>query len=525
MHKRHLLFMLISLVAFAQAKAESTGEVKGAHPFKTAENTVIATECSHWSLIWNLGFNSFDGDFNSEMKHPVWIPSVGMGVEYSFTPSIALGVEYMYDMYRVEGTPSSADILLKGQMHKADAYLAWDLMTQFFPRAKRKIFSLQVLLGGGAAAQRYDIAYEDDTRGNTQNSDAIKMDKFRGTPFLIGGVNFEFNLSRSIALGIRGEYTYFTRDDLDGRGTAATASKNNDGLFDVNLNLRYKIDAVHKTHVRNIPSERILDAQLAQKPEKKEVTKQLPAAKDTIVIYHKDTVVYKTETQTTQVRQDDYYFVYFDNGKSKLSKDGMIAVQQIATRMDQESQSYAVIVGYCDNTGTEALNNTLSDARAEAVANELIDEFNVAPDHIATCGKGMIVNRSGKRSAYTPNRRAEVRLVSAEEFEQFRQECKTTQQNRRNVTSAQKQQNETAAPQELSDETTIVVDKGVTLAKLARQYYNNTHCWVFLYKANKTAIDNPNSLKPGTKLVIPVLTDEQLKITKSKCLELYTSIR
>lgn len=509
------------------------GQAKGAHPYKVSENTNIATELSHWSLIWNAGFNSFDGDFNSEMKHPIWVPSVGMGLEYSFTPYIGLGIEYMFDMYRVFGEPGNADILLAGQMHRAGAYLSWDLMTQFFPKANRKIFSIHVLLGGGASVYKHNLAYDDNTRGNTLGSTPISMDKYKVCPYLLGGVNFEFNVSRGVALGIRGAYSYFTRDDVDGRGIVALASKNNDGIFDVSLNLRYKIDAVRKTHVRNIPSERIAD-----RKGNENVVQQISLSgdgKDTVIIYYRDTVIYRTEIQKEVVapvtKKENLYFVYFDNGRSNLSTEGVIAVQQIATRMKHEKDNYAVIAGYCDNTGSENRNRVLSDERANVVAQELIEEHNIDPAHIATCGKGILVNCSGKRIAYAANRRAEVQLVSKEEFDAFLQSCENVAMHGTkagneddSIRESANTHSETSIGGEVIDE--IVVTKNMTLAKLARKYYhNNTHCWVFIYEANRQVIANPNNLNEGTKLLIPALDEKQMQISKEESSKMYRRLQ
>ena len=541
--RRKLLISLVLAVPFAlvcnaeetstvapakEATAEIT--VKGAHPWKTKENTKVATELAHWSLIWNVGFNSFDGDFNSEMQHPVWVPSVGMGLEYSFTPNVGIGIEYLYDRYRVTGKQGHADALLHGQMHKVDAYLSWDLMAQFFPKAERKILSIQTLLGGGAGIHKYDLAYDDNTRGHTLEATPIAMDKFKTCPFLMGGVNFEFNLSRGVSLGVRGEYSYFMRDDIDGRGTAALASKNNDGIFDVTLNLRYKIDAVHKTHVRNIPSERIIDRQNAAKE------RTIQAGRDTIIIHRHDSVIYRIETQDGKAlpvpeKEDIFYFVYFDNGRATLSKDAVIAVQQLATRMQYKEDCFAVITGYCDNTGSESRNNVLSSERANVVAQELVEEHDINADRIAVCGRGIITNKSGKKVAFAANRRAEIQLVSKEEFDRFIQSCEQFEKQISTKESEPEKQEvlNTTEVTDTSDRTDVidevVVKQNITLANLSRKYYqNNTHCWVFIYKANKDVISNPNSLKEGTKLIIPKLTEEQLNISKEECLKIYHSL-
>ena len=72
---------------------------------------------------------------------------------------------------------------------------------------------------------------------------------------------------------------------------------------------------------------------------------------------------------------------------------------------------------------------------------------------------------------------------------------------------------------------TVVTDNTTTLSKLARKYYNNTYCWVYIYIANMDHIKNPNALKPGTELIIPELTEEETHIYKDASLRLYNSVR
>ncbi len=517
-----LLFLPTAFVC-----AESTDTPKGAHPWNVSQNKSIATETSHWSLILNAGFNSFDGDYRSEMKHPVYAPAVGLGVEYTFTPFLGLGVDYKFDMYRVTGDvdagANNADILLKGYMHKAGAYLTIDLLSGFAPKLTTKIASINLLAGGGCGVYRNTTYYAADTKGNTANSEALSQDKYSALPYVNIGVDFEFNLSRSIALGIRGEYAYYTKDDVDGRYPVMNngklvngASTNNDGIVDVTLSLRYKIDAVHKTHVRNIPNKEIINQQIAK-------NNVVPQGRDTVIIIYRDSIIYRDkETNTiieTATRQEDYAYVYFEHGKSTLDDDATIAIQQVAARMDRDTALYAFIYGYCDNTGSLGVNTVLGDARSSRVADELTHEYGVPADHIASCGRGIIVPKSGKKTAYAANRRAEIRLVTKEEFDALVADCSDKKQVSHDE-AAIVERTDDMPDWAIAAET---VDKETTLAKLARKYYNNTHCWVYIYQSNRNAIANPNDLLSGARLYIPQLTEEQRNITKDQCIKILRS--
>ena len=69
---------------------------------------------------------------------------------------------------------------------------------------------------------------------------------------------------------------------------------------------------------------------------------------------------------------------------------------------------------------------------------------------------------------------------------------------------------------------TVIVTKGITLARLARKYYNmRFDLWTYIYEANRDVITNPDKLKEGITLVIPALTEEQLNAASDEVATLY----
>ncbi len=96
-----------------------------------------------------------------------------------------------------------------------------------------------------------------------------------------------------------------------------------------------------------------LRAQLARKPKEviKEVVKEVP--------------VEKTTTETHTVRIDNLFFVTFQQGKSTLVSSMKKALNNI------KSGSHVEIVGTASPEGPKALNDRLSQARADVVANYL----------------------------------------------------------------------------------------------------------------------------------------------------------
>ena len=543
-----------TMLAYAQEEAQ---EAKGAHPYKVEQNEEIATEFSHWSLIPHVGFNYFDGDFNHEMQHAIGYPNAALDLEYSFNPAWALGIEYMFDMYRVTGKPggNNAKYLLDGHMHRAGLYVSMDFMDLFYPRAKKKIFSANAILGGGYALWKNKTMFHDNpeenptwTRGNTanyinENGDEAPsyMTSYNGQLYLQAGLGIEFNLNRTLSLGLRATYSYFINDYIDGRGYAgakAVASKNNDGIVDVTLNMRFKLMGVSKTHVRNISS---LEAW-----EKKDVEPK--CVHDTVIIRH-DSIIVRERIEREQKELQRIYYVYFDNNKSNLDNKALITIQQVADIMQEDPSLYAVVTGFCDNTGSAKLNYALGDKRAENVIGELREEHVIDADHLYAMGMGKLIGHRSQ-AAYGPNRRAAIRLVDKETFDKMKMDL-DDKRAQRLLDEEYVKEVETKAAEEASEEVEpvktvplsesarpekvniykqrtseeVTVEKTTTLSRLARQYYNNTYCWVYIYIANKEKINNPNALDEGSTLMIPELTQEEMAITKDESLIIYGNAR
>lgn len=539
--------LTLSMPVLAAKKASieneaNSEEAKGIHPWNDAKNTNVVSEFSHWSLLLEAGFNAYDGDFNTEMKHPVGFPSAGVSLEYTFTPFIGLGVNYMFSKYHVTGIENySADPLLDGMMHKTGVYLPVDLVSCFFPRAKHKLFSVQLIAGGGLAWYTNTVFYTQEDRGNTLNVVPNSLNgEYKFFPYVNVGANIEFNLGRSIGLGVKGMYNYFTRDDVDGR--FGGASVNNDGIVDVTISLRYKINAHKKSHERNVGSHDYVmqlvnkgeDAALGKAITAEDVAREiiekglLKSAKDTMLLVRKDTVVQASNlfiSNETSGNTNEYY-VYFGSGKSSLGDQGLIAIQQAASRMQKDESLYAVVVGRCDNTGSDKTNFLLSQKRARRVEQELVAEHGIDPDRLLAYGAGRIIGKRSK-AAYTPNRRAEIILLTEEEFNQQKQEIREQQENKahdllgaRGVGMKTTNEEEIDLQEDIenfSEESpdildTVIVTKGTTLANLARKYYNmHFELWKYIYEANRDMLTNPNILKEGITLVIPALSEEQKK--------------
>ena len=496
------------------AQEQEKTDTLGQHPWK--ETTPVSPKIANWSLYIHGGFNAFDGDFTSEKKHEVNAPVAGLGFEYNFNPTWGIGGEYVFRHYGVQGNGKGQTVdgaLLSGHSHQVNAYITFDIFNVWRPMNRKKLFALNLMVGGGYLWYKNSTYYPNTYktlsdgvtlrqpltfRQNTANEEPQSMDKYKSDAVFFGGAQFEFNVCRAISLGIRAVYNYACHDEIDGR----VRGNNNDGAFDVSAILRWKLEARKKTHVRNICSYNILDKMVAEQAEE---THQVQ--KDTVVFYHRDTIV--SIVRVSQELPEDYMYVYFENNSSVIDNQGLVTIQQAANRMSRDENLCAIVIGYCDNTGTTQYNKSLGIERANKVANELMEEYGYSEDRVLAVGRGII---RGKRStgSYMPNRRAEIQFMDKARFEAEKVKFIEEQEEVTTLRGTGKE---------------VIVEDNTTLSKLAREYYNNTHCWVYIYLANDDVLKNPNQLEEGMTIRIPELNAKQKGITRERAAELYREMK
>ncbi|WP_299398994.1 OmpA family protein [uncultured Gelidibacter sp.] len=80
--------------------------------------------------------------------------------------------------------------------------------------------------------------------------------------------------------------------------------------------------------------------------------------------------------------------IYFDTAAAKVKKQSYGILSDIATMLRDNSEVSLKIVGHTDNQGDDAYNQTLSEQRASAVRDILINEFGIAEARLQFTGKG-----------------------------------------------------------------------------------------------------------------------------------------
>ena len=81
------------------------------------------------------------------------------------------------------------------------------------------------------------------------------------------------------------------------------------------------------------------------------------------------------------------YAITFETGKADLKPESVIEINRVAKLMQEHPELEFEVQGHCDNTGTDAVNDPLSQQRAEAIVNALVKQ-GITPSRLTPVGKG-----------------------------------------------------------------------------------------------------------------------------------------
>lgn len=206
--------------------------------------------------------------------------------------------------------------------------------------------------------------------------------------------------------------------------------------------------------------------------------------------------------------------IYFDYNKAGLRDDAIKILNNAILALERNPESSILITGNCDIRGSEAYNEKLGRRRGEAVKRFML-ENGIPEDRIR------IVSR-GKLDAVAPitdivgmqkDRNAQFMVADVEEIMiPYPGQAAKEGQDVVDVSEAQQVDEGNFLIEEKKDiESQIkvstreyTVQKGDTLWKIAQKELGSGHRWKYLYEVNKDRIKDPNKLKAGKKIIIPV---------------------
>ncbi|MBI5873629.1 MAG: OmpA family protein [Candidatus Omnitrophica bacterium] len=202
--------------------------------------------------------------------------------------------------------------------------------------------------------------------------------------------------------------------------------------------------------------------------------------------------------------------VYFDYNKSSLRDDAVPILKKAVYTLKNSPEADILITGNADVRGSESYNEKLGRRRGEAVKQFMLDE-GISQERIRIVSRGKLdavafvtdlVGMQKDRNAQFMLAEVEEVMIpyaggSPQEIKENQglviEEGKAIQEEKQNV--------ETEVKVSTREYT---IKKNDSLWKIAQNELGSGHRWKYLYELNKNKIKNPNKLRVGTKITIPV---------------------
>lgn len=299
-------------------------------------------------------------------------PTFNVGLGKWFTPG--LGLRLQYSGYEAKGARLGASDYTTG---KADAAGFYDQKFHYMNLHGDVLFNLSALFAGYNPDRVYEIipyvgagfthSYSGSSKSQALAVNAGIINKFRLSPAL----DLNVELSGMLA-----------QDKFD---RELNGSHGYDGVVAATIGLTYKFkargfqkpaqakDLISEAELRDLRN-RMNDMAAENASLKDQLSRKPKTVSETVV---------KNVGDVTP------YMVFFDINSDKVSDKELVNIGHLADYMKKYPELNVQLFGYADAaTGTSEYNKALSERRAKAVANVLVEKYGVDADRIATEGEG-----------------------------------------------------------------------------------------------------------------------------------------
>ncbi len=201
--------------------------------------------------------------------------------------------------------------------------------------------------------------------------------------------------------------------------------------------------------------------------------------------------------------------IYFDYNKADLRDDHKAILDKAVKTLERNPQANILITGNCDTRGSDEYNLKLGKKRGDSVKQYMLDS-GIAEDRVKIISRGKLDAVAPVNDLEGMQKDRNAQFVIAEVEELMLPEPPT--EGPEKVEGAEKidegkyivetQEKVESAPKVSTKE--YVIQKNDSLWKIAERELGSGHRWKFLYEFNKDRINNPNKLKAGTTILIPV---------------------
>ena len=384
---------------------------------------------SHWSIGFKGGANYFRVAPRILSRRDQIHLIGGAELEYSINPLLGLGVEYMYNPYGHSFLLNNNQTgTLDGRTHDVVMYASVNLANLLIPNRAGFWSKMNVYGNAGVGVGFYQFKLSDAN----DNVIVDSRDAGDGVPETVmakAGLNLEFNLSKSVALGGEVQYRYYNRANLGGYNM----STGNSDALTATIGLRFKLGATgNKQHARNISMcdyypkpapvivEKIvkdntietinrLSALEAENDSINRANKKMAEdikalslretkAETTVVVGNNDALndkIQKLENdlKALSLKNKGVVNASFDNiefelGSAQLTSNSFSTLDRIAVVLVRNpAWARLNVAGHTDSSGSRKFNQALSRNRANSVKNYLLGK-NVPSTSMSVSGFG-----------------------------------------------------------------------------------------------------------------------------------------
>ncbi|HET9569825.1 MAG TPA: OmpA family protein [Bacteroidales bacterium] len=346
-------------------------------------DTSMTAPISHWSIGLKGGANYFRSAPAPATRFDRMHFILGGTVEYSINPLVGLGIELLNNPY---GGDLNSTTTLDANTFDVAPYMSVNLSNLLSPYRHGFWKKVNVFSETGVGAGFYNYS--------VNNSPVVKS----STLMVKTGLNAEYNISKSWALGLEGQYRYYDHADMAGLPTP----KGNCEALTATVGLRYKFGATKKPHARNIsmwdfnpkpapvvvPSvdnskyDALSNRLTSVEKENAEVDKQLSDLKNQLNL-----LASRKETATQPTIVTSFGTVEFEFDSDQLMPKSFSTLDKMAELLKNASWSNLVVYGNTDNIGSIEYNQGLSERRADVVKNYLLSK-GVSASKLQSIGNG-----------------------------------------------------------------------------------------------------------------------------------------
>ncbi|MFH0790180.1 MAG: OmpA family protein [Candidatus Omnitrophota bacterium] len=200
--------------------------------------------------------------------------------------------------------------------------------------------------------------------------------------------------------------------------------------------------------------------------------------------------------------------VYFGYNKAEIREDAALILEDAVRVLNRNPQSDILITGNCDIRSSESYNEKLGRRRAEAVQQFMLDR-GISESHVRIISRGkldaiapvtdLVGMQRDRNAQFMIAEVEEVMIPSPELPQEVREGARVVDEGKYLIEKEEKIESQVKVSTK-----EYVVKKGDTLWKIADKELGSGYRWKYLYELNKDKIKDPNKLRVGKTIIIPL---------------------